>query len=693
MEHLREAIQFDVNSAQLVSSEDSKKYPLRESESKIVQVEGVLREAEKLCESLKGDDKDVMLKVIQKLREAGITDSVKTWKLPIGRYGNLNGNKRIYTRKLWENVMNNQQDLWKGVCGLMDHPEKDNDPGLARDQAVVWLDMQIDDDPDQGLVYGIGRFVGDHGRLAQEIMEMGGKSGLSSSGFGDVDKVTHVVDPDTYIIERLADLVINPSQGIYGTNECTHTAGEFMDDVKKGATIEFKKQTALNESQPQSSILRRSKMNNDTQQPQAQAATPAQPQQPAQQQQAQPQQQVQESAKEPIKESVLNKVEEKAFRKYVSAFIDDAAQIENPIHRLNECTEILGFFENGACPDLKEKLEETLKAEKERLEKLIEKAVETEKEYGVDLEQLTENALNIAAEGKILEEQVLDYKELCDELTKRNKILLEDNKELHRKLKLSERLTERIDQAKNKVKVDGGVEKRKLSEEIKDLTRKNRRLAERVSELSIGNKNLEKTSGRNDTKLREAIELLKKSKNERVKLTEENEKLRKEASGLKSRLREASELMTSKDERLAAATGELKKLQEEIKANDPTLHMLPSSSDRIGKFLNLRERKGSDVEAYWQDLKEQYGVAVDPFEDEIRDCKTLREATSAFLKRRTDIDPDFKVAQPLNQFAYRNRGERAKLMEHQGVPVPQGDAATEAINADFARRMEAAGLN
>jgi len=307
--------------------------------------------------------------------------------------------------------------------------------------------------------------------------------------------------------------------------------------------------------------------------------------------------------------------------------------------------------------------------------------------------KLTENALNIAAEGKILEEQVLDYKELCNELTKRNKILLEDNKSLYKRLKLAEKLTEKIDQAKNKVKVEGSTENARLAEEVAMLRGKNRRLSERVSELSLGNKDLEKIEGRTESKLKEAINLLKESKEERAKLTEEVNSLKEEKLQLKSQLREANELMASKDERLDAASSELKKLQEEIKANDPTLHMLPSSKDRIGKFLNLRERRGSDVEAYWQDLKEQYGAAVDPFEDEIRDAKTLREATGAFLKRRTDIDPDFKVAQPLNQYAYRNRGERAKLMEHQGVPVPTGEAETDAINADFARRMEAAGLN
>jgi hypothetical protein len=120
---------------------------------------------------------------------------------------------------LWLNVRDKQQDAWKGLAGLADHPVEDNDPGKFRDQAVVWHDFEVPDKGTDEQCYGYGSFVGPYGHLAQEILEHGGRVGTSSSGFGDLDS-NNIVDPATFIIERLADLVLNPSQSVYGTPEC-----------------------------------------------------------------------------------------------------------------------------------------------------------------------------------------------------------------------------------------------------------------------------------------------------------------------------------------------------------------------------------------------------------------------------------------------------------------------------------------
>jgi hypothetical protein len=74
--------------------------------------------------------------------------------------------------------------------------------------------------------------------LAQEILEHNGRVGTSSSGFGEVGP-GNIVDPDTYIIERLADLVLNPSQGTYGSLECAHGPDNFLNDVQQGAEIAY----------------------------------------------------------------------------------------------------------------------------------------------------------------------------------------------------------------------------------------------------------------------------------------------------------------------------------------------------------------------------------------------------------------------------------------------------------------------
>jgi hypothetical protein len=728
-QHLRESSIFQPEQYTLVPASEYEKRGVHQKLTEKTQsfdADTLIIEAMRLKENLTSDNDKVLLeKVIKRLRENGTIDnSFKVWKLPIGRYENLNGNKRIYPRKLWENVKARQQDTWKGIAGLMDHPEADDDPGLARDQAIVWHDMDVGDD---GIVYGYGTFVGNNGRLAQEIIECGGRCGFSSSGFGDVDKVTKVVDPETYIIERLADIVVNPSQGVYGTADCTHTAADFIKDVHKGATIEFEKQ-AMREGQSRIAyknsqgkiIEKENKMADNTQkvdaaqQPAPQAGAPAQPAAPqpapapaapapaapaqgggapdpqapaAGQPPAQPQQR-----SDKLNES-LTKVEEKAFRKYVNAFIEDASKIENPIHRLNECTEILGYFESGVCPDLKAKLEEQLIEEKAKLEKLIETSVKVEEDFGVDVSTLRENALKITTQAKILNEQVTDYKELCEELAKRNKKLLEDNKKLYKQLDIASKLKEKTEVTKNKEITTTNSELEGLKEKLTDAVNKNKKLMERVSELSLSNKSFEKENGVLGTKLKEAAQLLLETRDIKDEDGATVQKLNNQIKSLQKKLTEAEQNYASQGERFEHLTEKLASMQKEIDANNPQLHVMPKFEDRVGKFFNLREGKGAEIEEYWEKQVSRYGDNVLPFEKHIRGAKTLREATDAFLKYRTQIDPDFAVAQPINQYAYRNRSERQALMESQGIPIPSiEDATTEQLNEDFARRMAAAGL-
>jgi hypothetical protein len=713
-EHLRESCSFPSNLYTIVPKDEYEKRGVHQKLTERTEnytSDTLMVEALKLRESLKeSSDKVVLDKVITKLKEAGTGEnSFKVWKLPIGRYDNVNGNKRIYPRKLWENVKNNQQSTWKGIAGLMDHPEKDDDPGLARDQSIVWHDMDVGD---EGVVFGYGTFVGPFGHLAQEIIECGGRCGFSSSGFGDVDDYTKEVDPETYTIERLADIVINPSQDVYGTVDCPHTPQNFMKDVHQAATIEFEKQRTLQEGGV-SKIIQNRRMKEMADQNQTkvdavnpQAGAPAAqssggnqaqgtpPQQaPAQQSaQAPAQQQAPAPQQQAVKES-LTRVEEKAFRKYVSAFIDEAKDIKNPILRLNECTEILSYFENGVCPDLKVKLEEHLIEEKIKLEKLIESTVKVEEDFGIDVVKLRENAEKITETGLILNEQVTDYKELCEELVNRNKKLIEDNKELYKRLRISEKLREKTDTVKSKTIVNVQSTAEKLSETVHTIKERNNKLMERLSEMNLTNKDFEKRVGITETKLREAVELLQRSKEAREELSaklNESETKRKE---LLKKHEESIHLYESQAERLEKVTTECKRLQEEIENNDPRTHVMPKFEDRVGKFFNLRENKGAEIEMYWEDLVGQYGDSVKLFEHEIRDSKTLREATSAFLRNRAQIDPDFAVAQPVNQYAYRNRAERAKLLESQGVPVPSlENASHEALNDDFMARAAAAGL-
>ena len=148
-----------------------------------------------------------------KLTEGALlTEGVTLWEMPVSRYDTTNANGRIYEKALWERVISEQRHIWEGGLGLADHPSNDSD-GNFKEAAVVWLDLKLDENQ---VVWGTCAFVGNYGTLAEDIIRKGGRVGFSSSGLGDLLEGGRV-DPKTYLIERIADIVLNPSQNVFGT--------------------------------------------------------------------------------------------------------------------------------------------------------------------------------------------------------------------------------------------------------------------------------------------------------------------------------------------------------------------------------------------------------------------------------------------------------------------------------------------
>lgn len=204
--------------------------------------EDVKKEASKLQEGV--NDGAIIAKVTKNLMEKGLNPPT-LWKFPISRVNTVeepNINGRVYTDELWENVLNNQRDQWQYNTGLSDHPEDD---GHFRDQGIVWLDGL----KENGIVFGIGALVGDVGKLAEQIMSVGGKIGFSTAGYGEV-LAEGIVDPNSYEIERFADLVLNPSQGVFGNSE-DQVGGKSMTTENKENTMK----KTVNESVKVKSLL------------------------------------------------------------------------------------------------------------------------------------------------------------------------------------------------------------------------------------------------------------------------------------------------------------------------------------------------------------------------------------------------------------------------------------------------------
>lgn len=204
--------------------------------------ESVRKEYSKLEEGIVNGT--VINNVIQNLKEKGLTPPT-LWQFPISRVNTIeepNINGRVYSDSLWENVLNKQRDVWQGGSGLADHPEDD---GHFMDQSIVWLDGL----KENGIVYGIGALVGEGGKLAEQIISVGGRVGFSTAGYGEV-LAEGVVDADTYEIERFADLVLNPSQGVYGDSN-DRIGGKPMTNENKENTMK----KTVNESVKAKSLL------------------------------------------------------------------------------------------------------------------------------------------------------------------------------------------------------------------------------------------------------------------------------------------------------------------------------------------------------------------------------------------------------------------------------------------------------
>lgn len=316
-------------------------------------------------------DETTVGKVVTKLRSDGVNlQEHKIYRVPISRInhperGEFNGNGRGYSSELWHNVMDNQQDAWKGLCGLADHPTDDNDPGSFKNSSIVWLGMEVDDPND--LVYGIGSFVGPYGHLAQEIIDCGGRVGFSSSGFGELMPDGHTVNPDTYQIERLADVVLNPSQDVYGAINDEQRNIEYSGPKEAVASTGNQGNgisTSYGESRVSYNQYNTYKESN--------------------------------SMENNGINSAFSKVKEKELRKYIKNYLNENTAITNPIKQLKDLEEIRGLIREGQLKDLEPEVLARMEEANKKIEAAVEKGMKIQE---TEVTVSTPDGINITLNG------------------------------------------------------------------------------------------------------------------------------------------------------------------------------------------------------------------------------------------------------------------------------------------------------
>lgn len=142
----------------------------------------------------------------EKYKCLGIVKSV-----PVTKFTE-NLNNRIYSKKLWEKVQKNK--VAEGTLCLADHPSDDTD-GSVKDIVGVWRNFKVNESNCTADLYLIGK----HGKQFLEVLQAGGKCGLSSVGFGELMEDEKTVNPDTYELVRVSDWVLTPSQGVYAEQD------------------------------------------------------------------------------------------------------------------------------------------------------------------------------------------------------------------------------------------------------------------------------------------------------------------------------------------------------------------------------------------------------------------------------------------------------------------------------------------
>ena len=641
---------------------------LQESES----VTSLIKAAEKLRES--SNDKAIFDKIISKLKEEGAAPARKLWKFPVSRFGNKNGNGRVYPRELWENVIDNQRATWQGGCGLADHPRDDDDPGEFKTSSIVWLDMMIDDA--NKLIWAIGTFVGTYGKLAQEIIEAGGHVGFSSSGFGEPMSDGVTINPDTYMIERVADIVTNPSQKVFGDLSSESNL------AITPAAIEYGKQ--VKESvEPRSNILKEKTMAavDAVKLTESAAADKT-------------------AAVKPIMENeALSKLEQKAIEKYVESFQLDAEKIKKPTDRLREVNEILSMVQNGANEDLRKKVEEQLVSARDELEQMVEGAVNLQDTFGTkDLNKLGEQVKTVATQGKLLNDQVNDYKVLCEGLTQRNQDLYRENQLLKTKVALKDKAIQAKDLRANKRTVNESVQFDAINEELNSVKEENETLKEQNDKLNRGNRKLEEQNGVLETRLREVSKHSTSLKENTTKTLNEVNTLNNQIDGLKGQIAAYEEQISRLQKKNSLLqeqyNGKVKEFEQFKTDSNPELHIQPKFESYVSDSLNLRENKGVEIENYWNGLVQRYGESVKPFEQQIRGAKTYREAFNAFLKNRDSIDHTFAEGDEARiSENVVSRQNRKVLLEEAGMKFDTGaDDTVESVNKAELEKMKKMGL-
>lgn len=555
--------------------------------------------------------RESLKKIPSKLLESVDSEVAEGWWVPISHFGNYkNGNNRVYNTALWNNVIKNQEETWKGSPMLTDHPEGDSD-GNPRDICGVWLDCKMGEPNHEGvgIVYGL---LVPSGRLGEDLkdhLKKGLRVGTSSSGFGRLLSDGVTVDPDTYRIERLADFVLTPSQSTYfswdeSSSNVVDSTREEDNSIYESNSAYGKYSFAFGERKDNKSNIKENVV---------------------------------------VKDSKITKLEEKKFRRDMMSFLESAESIKDPQERLEEFKDIRDYLEEGICPDLKEKVEQKIKEEEESIKRILKESVSMKEELGIESLKDLKGKLTEVCENTILaEREAKDWKAISEKLTEQVKDLTKKcesrptneyanylkNKVESLTEKINEHDTQSVDVIKTISESYDSIKKayESLKKENKSLKEKNKALVNKVNTL---NKTLKESANR-------GISLSRKLKDTTEDLKESNKKCNKLSIMLDNEKEKYRESLHNLDNTKGINENMRKNLMElerKERMNEARI-----KRDYLEKKNLLKEQRAierannlSDSEKYFEYLREQYGSEMDAYKEKFSSFRSLSEAKQFFL--------------------------------------------------------------
>ena len=537
----------------------------------------------------------------------------KGYWVPISFYNKKNLNKRIYNRALWDNVINKQRGTYVGSPMLADHPQGDND-GNPKDICGVWLDGKIGE-PDEngiGMVYGLLVPSGTLGRDLMDHLKNGLRIGTSSSGFGRLlpDGVT--VDPDTYIIERLGDCVLAPSQSTYfsydeGSND--------MVDTSVRESVERKQESASSTTIDTVSD-RNTNITNNTE----------------------------NFMEKAVSDHKFTKLEEKRFRRDMLSFLENAEKnIKDPQERLEEFKTIESYLEDGACPDLKEQIEQKIKAEEDFIKTAIAEKIQMKEELQIEsTKDLKRKLTQIMEDTSVLNKEAKDWKKvseaLQEKLIKASTALKKAEAEL--KVRPTSKYAQTLEEScsvlkaekeateKSQVEICSKYMEKSLASESRAVAAEHKvaELQEEVDYLKGGTV----ASIKGIKALQEKIALLSKENEE---LKESVDKLAKDnalyAESLQDQRAKMEELVEKQNKSNSIIRSYRESNSELKKALDASVSKTKKMTESADKAAARKAM--SPQERFYAEKEAQYGDSVKELKEKICGAKTLPDAKNAFL--------------------------------------------------------------